>query len=100
MKEEHTYCVHNDEVYLWGTRDSAVIKFDHAYLVYEVWRCTDDNRNIDLLDPSCKGNHCETVDPPCATEQEIDDWIYSKKVFFKFINTKIDFKKYDNETQR
>ena len=57
---------------------------------------------ITFVDPTCdyKTTKCDTVDPPCATEQEIDDWIYSKKVFFKFINTKIDFKKYDNETQR
>ena len=35
-----------------------------------------------------------------SDEKEINDWIFNKNAFFKFVNTKIDFKKYADETER
>ena len=47
------YCVDNDLIYLQGTRDSVTLKQDHAYIVYEIWRCTDDpSRKIEGF-PDC-----------------------------------------------
>jgi len=68
-------------------------------LVYEAWRCTEEERNLAPLDPTCVED-CEPTDPPCASSDEIDTWLSNKKLWFWFINTKIDFKKYDNETER
>lgn len=35
----HLYCVVDPKVYTRGTRDSKVLKKDHAYLVYEFTKC-------------------------------------------------------------
>jgi len=37
-------------------------------------------------------SECETVDPPCASEEEIDEWLERKRVSFYVINNKIHFK--------
>lgn len=73
------YCVDNEDVYLQGTRDSATLKQEHAYIVYEIWRCTDD--------PSRKMEGY----PDCAPQEEIEAWMSSKLATMKVINTKIDF---------
>jgi hypothetical protein len=62
----------NDGAYLQGTRDSKVSKVDHAYVIYELWRCNDNIRKLN--------------DPPCATEEIIDNWLKGKKVGFRVIN--------------
>ena len=56
------YCIDNDEIYLQGTRDSTTLKQNHAYIIYEIWKCTDD--------PSRK-----LADyPDCASREEIQAW--------------------------
>ena len=37
---------------------------------------------------------CKTVDPECASEPEIDEWLRTKKVMFSIINSKIGYKNY------
>ena len=46
-----------------------------------------------MIDPYCDINQddCETVDPKCASDDEIDNWIEGKAVNFLFINSKIEF---------
>ena len=39
--KSHLYCVTDSNVYTQGTRDSRVLKRDHAYLVYEFTKCHD-----------------------------------------------------------
>ena len=39
-----------------GTRDSKVRKLDHTYLIYEINRCNNDNRDLTLLDENCEEN--------------------------------------------
>ena len=80
MIEENPYCFNNREAYMQGTRDDETLKRDHSYIIYEVWRCTDDNRVKEQLDSDCTDDDCETVDPICASEEEIDEWIYSKRL--------------------
>ena len=84
-----------------GIRDSAYLKQEHSYFVYEVLKCQDslrartdeirdpfclDNpilgrkceRKLTQLDPNCKASqheHCESLDPQCAPLHEINHWI-------------------------
>ena len=44
MLKENPYCVNNKDLYMQGTRVDETLKRDHAYIVYEVWRCKDENR--------------------------------------------------------
>ena len=62
-------------------------------MIYEILRCHDDIRNTTLVDESCDPNaeECETVDPQCASEEEIDEWIERKKTNFRIVNNKIHF---------
>lgn len=60
-----------------GTRDSAVIKEKHAYITYDVLRCTHETKAPD--------------DPECADEAAIDEWLKHKKIFVRFLNDKINF---------
>lgn len=62
-------------------------KYDYAYIVYEVLRCSEENRNKEGIE-GCVGEDCQ-VDPKCASKEEIDKWLYSKKIAFKVINNKI-----------
>ena len=50
---------------------------EHAYVVYEVLKCTNETR--------------EEEDPECASEEEINAWIDTKLIQIKVIDTKIDF---------
>ena len=52
-KSRSQYCVdQHKEIYLQGTRDSELLKQDHAYITYEIWRCNDAIRKEG--DPPCK----------------------------------------------
>jgi hypothetical protein len=55
------------------------LKQDHAYIVYEVWRCTDD--------PSRK----LAGYPNCASPEAIKTWMSTKMATLKVLNQKIDF---------
>ena len=70
---EHVYCVDDKEIHLKGTRDDAVDKIDHAYLIYNVARCINEERDLTLM------ANGQTVDPECALEHEIDEWTMTKK---------------------
>ena len=35
---------------------------------------------------------CQTVDPECASETEIDNWLSTKKAMFTIVNNKVGFK--------
>ena len=80
MKKNYMYCLEHGGAFMQGTKDSRIMKQDHAYLIYFVRRCVDERRNKKLLDPTCDSNLgvCETVDPPCADPQDIDEWIEEK----------------------
>lgn len=45
--------------------------------MYEVLRCQDENRNINKIE-NCVGDDCE-VDPKCATDDKIEEWMKYKK---------------------
>ena len=84
------YCVHNSEVHLKGSRMSKFSQKENSYLIYVVARCSEKHRNKTLIDPTCTdGDMCETVDPECAPEAEIDDWTRTKKNMLFMINNKI-----------
>jgi hypothetical protein len=52
-KSRAQYCVdQHEDVYLQGTRDSEILKQDHAYIVFEIWRCNDGTKEAE--DPVCK----------------------------------------------
>jgi hypothetical protein len=101
---------------LQGTRDSEVKKEDHAYITFEVLRCSEDTK-IDETKP--EGGHPEckpermmklnsdptapSVDYSTIAEADlinydedleadtIDNWLRFKVAAMKIINQKIDF---------
>ena len=82
------YCIDNTEAHLKGTKVDQVLKNDHAYVIYEIQRCHETIRNITQI---CHSGTCVTKDPPCALEVEIDQWIKTKKVMFRMINSRVSF---------
>ena len=90
------YCVDDNHVHLMGTKNDEILYNDSSFLIYEISRCNNDLRNMDPLDITCTGNSCETVDPPCASETEIDKWTESKRAMFRIINNKIDINNFSN----
>lgn len=77
FQSEYMYCAQDHSIYMEGTRDSAVMREKHAYITYDVVRCTHGTR--------------EPKDPVCAKEEEIDAWLLHKKIFLRLINDKINF---------
>ena len=69
------YCAQDENIYFQGTRDSGVYKKIDAFLIWDVKRCS-----------------TELGDVGCATETEINNWVYHKKIQMRVINNKIDFK--------
>ena len=67
----------DENVYLQGTRDSAVNEKEHAYVVFEVLKCSNDTREED--------------DPLCEEPDKITEWIETKLIQIKVIDYKIDF---------
>ena len=59
----------------------------HAYIIYEVIKCQESLRNMDLI-PGCKGADC-TVDPECASTPQIKDWVDKKRIQFTYIQNKV-----------
>jgi len=54
--------------------------------MYEVSRCHEETRDITLM-PGCVGTDDEcTVDPPCADQAQLNNWLRGKKLAFKVIN--------------
>ena len=40
------------------------------------------------------------MDPPCASEEEINEYLKTKRVYFRIINKKIDFGSFVETTER
>ena len=70
------YCVANNEAYSLGTRESKVLKKDHAYLVYEFKKCQAANQL--------------NGEAPCADISAINDWLTTKVVHMRILNEKLD----------
>ena len=62
-------------------------------MIIEVQKCSDEIRNKDPINPSCDPAYttCETVDPICATPEEIIAWTASKRLYVESLNANIDF---------
>ena len=62
-------------------------------MIVEINRCVDSLRNTSQVDEMCDPNmeYCEIVDPPCASETDIDRYIERKQARFEVINNKINF---------
>ena len=80
------YCTEDENIYFQGTRDSAVNRMEHAYVIIEVHVCNNGTKKED--------------DPECATEDEIEEWIATKQIQLKVIDNKIDFTNLDNYAVR
>ena len=86
-ENHHIYCTKNeDPIYLQGTFDSIVAKKSHAYIVYDIVRCTEATRNAG--------------DPECADEDAIDKWTEYKKIGIRIINKTIDNSSYNKNAFR
>lgn len=95
-----------------GTRDSEVMKQDHAYVVYESWRCNEKSKLPG--DPACKPKKLMALKDGSSEElfaiekllaegadlslyeedlkaDSIDNWTKLKVIGMKVINQKIDF---------
>ena len=61
-KERFQYCPSSSDIVIQGTRDSAVMKKSHAYVIYEILKCTDEVR--------------ESVgqETKCADQDSINNW--------------------------
>ena len=67
---------------------------DHAFIIYEFKKCKEDQRNTEKI-PGCVENEDEygcVVDPPCATNVEIGEWLRNKRIMFKVIDNHPNFK--------
>lgn len=75
----HQYCIdQNTEVYMQGTRDSAVLLQEHAYIIYEIKKC----EASDVDDP----DWFKPADTVCVDDSEKATWLDSKRAMFKIIN--------------
>jgi hypothetical protein len=111
----------HEDVYLQGTRDSEIMKQDHAYIVFEVWRCNDDTKEAGY--PICKPDKMMMLKDGTSTESidiatlianganlelyeddleadTIDNWVRLKKASMKIINQKIDFTTFEKSAVR
>lgn len=99
-KERKYSCVRDATAYMQGVQDSAVLKKEHAYVVIDIRKCSEEARNLKPLDPTCIdtfGESCERIDPPCASPGEIAAWLETKRVYVRALNQKIDFESYHAE---
>ena len=69
-----------------GTRDSRVERKDHSYLVYEFLKCHEQIRN--------------EGDPECASLQEINEWLRTKSVHLRVLDSKVDFSNFEHGSVR
>ena len=81
MKTSHYYCAQDEKIYLQGTRENALYQKDHAYIIYDVKRCSEATR--------VEG------DPECAQSGEIDSWTHSKELSFRVLNKNVDFRSFN-----
>ena len=79
-----------------GVRDDAFLQKANTYVVIEVTKCKNENRDRTPVDPNCDPaiETCETVDPLCAEDNEIVEWLSTKTMQIRGLNKKIDFSSY------
>jgi hypothetical protein len=70
-------------VYLQGTKSSSFAEEKEVLVIIEILKCTEETRLPD--------------DPECADREAINEWINTKKAFFKVLNNKMDFDNINNE---
>ena len=92
--------MHDQNAELVGTKNDEVYLKKHSYFIYEIHRCNDGIRDKTKINPSCSGDDCETVDPPCMLPAEIDDWTKTKRAMFKVINNKVDFTDFNSHSKQ
>lgn len=121
-KNRNQYCIDQfDEVYLQGTRDSEILKQDHAYIILETYRCSE--KTAIEGDPPCKPKKLMVLKDGTSTEpvaiekliadgsdldlyqedmeaDSIDNFTRNKKVGGKIINQKIDFTTFNDYAVR
>ena len=116
-KSRAQYCIdQHEDIYLQGTRDSEVQKQDHAYITYEIFRCSEDTKIEETKPeggyPECKPERmmklksdltAPSVDYNTIAKEDlinyeedleadtIDNWLRYKVAAMKIINQKIDF---------
>ena len=69
----------DNRVYVQGTKDNLVTKRDHSYIIVEVLKCEDQNRNKTIVNGL-------PIDPPCAIDREIEEWTKFKQVIINVFN--------------
>jgi hypothetical protein len=95
------------------------LKQEHAYIIYEVWRCNENTKKAD--DPACKPQRmmhlksdptAERVDWATIAEADrdlyeedetadsIDTWMRKKRIGLKVLNQKIDFTTFEEVAVR
>ena len=51
MQKSHYYCAQDENIFLQGTKENALYQKEHAYIIYDVKRCSEKTRVIG--DPEC-----------------------------------------------
>jgi hypothetical protein len=121
-KTRSQYCVEqHKDVYLQGTKDSEILKQDHAYIVFEILRCG--VTTMEPRDPVCKpermmilkdGSTTDSVDIATLIADganlrlyeedleadSIDNWVRLKRASMKIINQKINFITFEENAVR
>jgi hypothetical protein len=109
------------EVYLQGTRDSEILKQDHAYIVFESWRCSektkeegdpdckpesmmklkvkDGSASVDIATLEADGTDLSLYEEDLEADS-INNFVRFKKATMKIINQKIDFTTFDDYAVR
>ena len=53
IKGQFIYCFDHPEIFLNGTKNQAVSRDDHSFLIYEIERCSEKNRNTEIDVSTC-----------------------------------------------
>ena len=69
---DYIYCVQEDAPHLLGEYADYLNGNNHTYFIYEIHRCSENLRNMTEV---CDDGICQPKDPPCAPENEIDEWL-------------------------
>lgn len=80
------YCGEDENLFISGTFDSPIKKLDHAYLNYEIFKCSEETKIAG--------------DPECESEANVREWLLHKKIQFNVLNDQIEFKSFDEKPIR
>lgn len=93
IKTTPSLCINDpdNEIYVQGTRDSAVFQKNQSFIAFEVYRCNNEtthyNKTLNM-----------TVNNTCKTEDEIDEFISNKNVLPIIINKQANFDSFEDFT--